>query len=439
MSRPLPTRERTLERASPPDSNPVPTSPLPPSSRSRLLLFLITLSVLSAVAAITWVTSTPDAPELVVGSVVAAENQTISAAGVLDDAGAHRPTEALLPTLAALIPTPAITPRTGVGGQAGASLVTLLPTPTLLPELAALVPPAQAAATEMNIIPTEAAVPPTSVPPTEPPLTETPLPSPTPGIEPPQRLAINGIPYEAIVVMPGTAVQHAREIYASGLAIGRNPHAYSKVGDSTVEDPHFLTRYDGGPYELGAYASLQPAIDYFRGSHSRDSVAVRVGLHSWTANDPTWADKSICLPNESPVVCEIRLHNPSVLLIHLGTNDVGVPSMFDVNMRQIVDAAIAGGVIPIIGTKADRHEGSNENNDILRQIAADYQIPLWDFDAVANTLPGRGLDQDGSHMLTFYSHDFNDPAAFTRGHPMHNLSALMMLDAIWRQVMQGGP
>ncbi|MEZ4519357.1 MAG: hypothetical protein R3C44_21870 [Chloroflexota bacterium] len=109
--------------------------------------------------------------------------------------------------------------------------------------------------------------------------------------------------------------------------------------------------------------------------------------------DPAWAEKDICLPNESPLDCEIRVNNPSILLIRLGTNDVGVPEMFDANIRYVVEDAIADGVILVIGTKADRHEGSNINNEILRQIAADYQIPLWIFDAVANTLPGRGLDQ----------------------------------------------
>ena len=109
--------------------------------------------------------------------------------------------------------------------------------------------------------------------------------------------------------------------------------------------------------------------------------------------------------------------------------------MFETNIRQIVETSIAAGVIPVIGTKGDRHEGSNENNDILRRIASDYHIPLWDYDRIADTLPGRGLEPDMAHMLTFYSHDYTDPTAFTRGHAMHNLSALMMLDALWREIV----
>ena len=87
------------------------------------------------------------------------------------------------------------------------------------------------------------------------------------------------------------------------------------------------------------------------------------------------------------------------------------------------------------GYNIDRNEGSNQNNDIVRQISADYQIPLWEFDPVAGTLPGRGLDVDNVHMNTFYAHDYKDPTAFTRGHAMHNLTALMVLDAMINEII----
>lgn len=328
----------------------------------------------------------------------------------------------LVPTLAVVVPTPIVYPANDNAYDFQTAGPNNLPTPTSAPigglAMAADSYPVELLPTTTPILAT--AEPPPTIPP----------------LDPPQRVSVNGVPWEVIVVMPDNVIARSREIFLAGQAMGRNPRAFSKVGDSTVENPHFLARFDTGPYNLGEYAYLQPAIDHFLGSHGRDSVAVRIGLHSWTANDPAWADPGVCQPNETPVQCEIRLNNPSILLIRLGTNDVGVPSMFDGNVRQIVETAIANGVLPVIGTKGDRHEGSNENNDILRRIAADYQIPLWDYDQVANTLPGRGLDVDFAHMNTFYAHDYTDPTAFTRGHAMHNLTALMALDAIWRLVMQ---
>lgn len=248
--------------------------------------------------------------------------------------------------------------------------------------------------------------------------------------------SLNGIPVESIIVMPENVKQHMREIYALGQEIGRNPFAYSKVGDSTIQNPFFMARFEEpGGYFLGEYAYLQPAVDHFRGSHGREGMAVRKGFHSWTVNDPFWADNTVCQPNETPVICEIRTHNPSILLIRLGSNDSGVPEMFNDNVRVVVEIALANGIIPVIGTKADRFEGSNINNEILRQIAAEYQLPLWDFDTAAQMIPGRGLDIDNVHLTTFYAHDYSSPVALQRGHGVHNLTALMMLQTLLAEII----
>ncbi len=275
-------------------------------------------------------------------------------------------------------------------------------------------------------------IPPTAVPTLDP---NSPLAPEKAPLAKPSSVTVNGLPESAFIIMPPAVIQNARQIFAKGRELGRSPNAFSVVGDSTTEIPFFLARFDQGPYDLGEYGYLQSVIDYFAGSFSRDSVAVRVGLHSYTLFDPLWADKALCLPNEAVLPCEIRLHNPSIVFIRLGSNDAGVAELFDESIREAVTFAIDNGVIPIIGTKADRHEGSNQNNDILRQIADDFQIPLWEYDLVAGTMDGRGLDVDSVHMTTFYEHDYTLPEAFQRGHPMHNLTALMVLDTLWKEVI----
>jgi hypothetical protein len=121
----------------------------------------------------------------------------------------------------------------------------------------------------------------------------------------------------------------------------------------------------------------------------------------------------------------------------LGTNDAGNPPGFDFNMRKVIEFSIENGVIPIIVTKADRFEGpDNINNNILRQIAADYQVPLWDFDLVADTLPGRGLKDDKIHLTVFVENDYNLPEAFQTGTGVHNLTGLMALDAVRQAIME---
>ncbi len=67
--------------------------------------------------------------------------------------------------------------------------------------------------------------------------------------------------------IPDVISQRAVEIYEHGLALGNNPHAYSKIGGCLDTPGWFLGPYDGNPdlYSLGEYTYLQEVIDYFPG------------------------------------------------------------------------------------------------------------------------------------------------------------------------------
>lgn len=278
----------------------------------------------------------------------------------------------------------------------------------------------------------------------EPPTAEaspTAIAEPSPQIEatvvPTTPTAVNGVPIESIVVMDAATRQNVRQIFAQGQLLGRDATAFSKLGDSLIANPYFLTGFDKGPYDLGDYDYLQPVIDQYAGSYERYGVAIKAGLHSWGVFDPIWADKDWCLANESMIECEFRLNNPSILLILLGSNDAGSPGGFSFNIRKIVEFSIENGVVPVLVTKADRFEGpENTNNIMIREIAADLKVPLWEFDILAETLPGRGLQDDGVHLTFFTEYDYTMPEAFQRGHGAHNLTALMMLDAIRLEVLE---
>jgi hypothetical protein len=301
--------------------------------------------------------------------------------------------------------------------------------PTIAPSATMVEPTATASPT---IEPT-ATLEPTFTP--EP--TATPMPSPTPAPTLPSKEAVNGVPVDQIVVLPDEVKENVRQIYANGRARGRDPFAFSKLGDSLIATPSFLAMFETYPFDLGPYEYLSPVLDYYAGSYERYGVALRPGLHAWGVFDPLWANKDWCQANENLLDCEIRLNNPSVMLVLLGTNDVGYPEGFEFNMRKVVQSIIDAGIIPVIVTKADRFEGpDNINNEILRTIAADMRAPLWDYDLVAETLPNRGLQEDGVHLTVFPENDYNMPEAYQLGHGAHNLTALMMLDAI-RQIVSG--
>lgn len=240
---------------------------------------------------------------------------------------------------------------------------------------------------------------------------------------------VNGVPFDAIAVLPPETQLHVREVLARGRDLGRNPNAFSKLGDSGVLIESNLTRFDNGPVELGPYAFLQPAIDYYAGSWARYGVSARVALTTIGTFDPMFADPKWCAPGEHMLACEIRLHNPSVMLIRLGTND-GRAELYEKYMRQIVQYCLDNGVVPVLSTKADRFEGDDSINEATRRIAAELRVPLWDFDRVAATLPGRGLTGDHAHLTVYGKNDYNDPEALSRGYPVSDLTALIVLDAL---------
>ncbi len=284
-------------------------------------------------------------------------------------------------------------------------------------------------------------VPQTSTPqatptPTLVPVPATPTLEPTPPPPTPTPRPINALNQADFIVLPNGVRKHILQIHAEGQLIGRNAKAFSRLGTSIVDTKHFLGRWDEGSYDLGPFGYLEATVAYYSGSFSRIGEATGRGLNTWTVFNPQWANQDDCLANETMVDCEFRFHNPSILLIFLGTNDIGAALTFEENYRELIDYVIDGGVIPVLATKADRFEGrDNRNNEIIRDLAADYQIPLWDYDKLASTIPGRGLGGDKVHMTLFDRYDYAVPEAYLRGYGLFNLSALIMLDAIRNEIM----
>ncbi|GMQ78097.1 MAG: hypothetical protein BMS9Abin02_0594 [Anaerolineae bacterium] len=299
----------------------------------------------------------------------------------------------------------------------------------------------RATATVNEVRATNTQVLPTSTPQATGTLTVTPAPAtstiePTPPTPTPTPRRINSLNQDEFIVLPDEVRKRIIQIHVVGQQIGRNAKAFSRLGTSIVDTRHFLGRWDEGPYDLGPFEYLEATVAYYSGSFSRIGEATQRGLSTWTVFNPQWADRDDCLANETMVDCEFRLHNPSILLIFLGTNDTGAGPTFEKNYRELINYVIDSGVIPVLVTKADRFEGrDNRNNKIIRELAAEYQIPLWDYDKLASTIPGRGLGGDKVHMTLFDRYDYAVPEAYVRGYGLFNLSALIMLDAIRNEII----
>ncbi len=255
---------------------------------------------------------------------------------------------------------------------------------------------------------------------------------------------------EGIPILTGLS-QNTIDIFRKGQAMGNRANVFSKVGDSITFTDYFLDNFGAGVYNLEAYWYLEGAIDYFsstiardQDSFQQDSIAAKAGWNAYLLQNPEYADPALCAVGETPLECEYRHTRPSIALIMLGTNDAGFvdPYAFRVNMEWIVQTSIDHGVIPVISTIPNRlgePEQVIQFNAIIRDIAARYQIPLWDYSTIMATLPGEGLGPDGIHPSA-------SPAGFVGmadfkasnlvyGFPIRNLTALHILHSIWQQVI----
>lgn len=229
-----------------------------------------------------------------------------------------------------------------------------------------------------------------------------------------------------------------RDVYQLGQEMGNDPTHFSVIGDCQNVSSYFLSVFEkSDEYSLGEqYAYLQPTIDYYQGSFSRVSVAVKGGFNAAAVISPLRSDSKICNPNESPLDCELRLWKPSVVIVSMETWWSQKPEEeYDKYMRKVLDRIIETGAVPIIATKADNLEGNHAINATVAQLAYEYEIPLWNFWAAVQPIPDHGLSDDGFH-LTFARNFFDDPKRMQNAWPWRNLTALQTLDVLRRELTE---
>jgi hypothetical protein len=256
----------------------------------------------------------------------------------------------------------------------------------------------------------------------------TPSPQPLPTFSPKS--------WRELPVVPQQVSQQMRLVYDRGLAAGNNPQAFSKVGDCQSTLPMFLGDLDKGRYNLGEFTYLQPVIDNFTGSFGRSSRSVKDGLTASAVNVALWNDWRNCDTNETPLACEYRLHKPSFAIISLGTNDANGFVPFEDTLRKVIDFTLAQGIVPILATKADNAEGDYSINLTIARLAYEYQIPVWNFWLAVQDLPLQGLRSPehltyGEYVLPV---DFSNPDNLQYAFNVRNLTALQVLDVVWRSV-----
>ncbi len=249
------------------------------------------------------------------------------------------------------------------------------------------------------------------------------------------------------------ATQTVHRIFANGRAMGNHPDVFSKVGDSITATSLFLDPIGNSSYNLHGYDDLQAVINYFSQTSLRDhysfantSLSARSGWTTADVLDPRRRTVGICLESETPLECEYRVNQPAIALIMFGSNDIGfMPSdEYAMNLRAIVQMTIEHGVIPVLSTIPDQPGSAQagrvlEFNQIIRDTARSFDVLLWDYWQALQGLPNQGISDDGIHpsynLNTLATAHFS-PDDLRYGYNMRNLTALMVLEAIWRDIIQ---
>lgn len=236
----------------------------------------------------------------------------------------------------------------------------------------------------------------------------------------------------------------ARNIYLQGQAAGNRRDVFTTVGDSLTDTNYFL-RQIANSYNLRDYGYLLPVISFFSSSNSfaAGSLSARASWGTVSALQPG-ASGGGCEPGETPVACELRIKRPAVSLIMIGTNDAPAydGAAYGERLRQIIEQTIAANVVPVLSTLPPRtqyNERIIEYNNVIRGMASQYGVPLWDLYSALVVLPGQGVGPDGVHLSVPpggapATVDFSQ-ANLQYGTTMKNLTALQILDTVMNQVL----
>lgn len=257
--------------------------------------------------------------------------------------------------------------------------------------------------------------------------------------------------------VPFVVPYNIRKIYQRGLQLGNRPEVFTKVGDCESAGVGFLRAfgYELYRYDLGEYGYLQGVIDrYASASPRRDTddsftytgVAAHNGFTVWSVLDPRWADRNVCYKDEIPLACEYRLTRPGVAIIMLGSADLHVMDMqqFQQGLRHIVIYSLNSGTVPILSTfpgHPARYDQTRAFNWAMTQVAQEYGVPVMDLWQALESLPHRGMVEDGFHMTTPPNDDlagaFKQHSLQNYGMTVRNLMSLQALEAVW-QVLGSG-
>jgi len=243
----------------------------------------------------------------------------------------------------------------------------------------------------------------------------------------PQTPAPNPAAWKDWPVIPSIIDPSLSKIYERGLRLGNDPNAFSIFGDCQARPDEFFGVFESDPLVFESLPlELRETVTYFEGSFSRESSTSQDGTTPGALLWTQWHRGQYgCTFAETPVECELRIHRPSFVIIQIGTHFESRNTEY---LRKIIIRLLDTGVVPILATKADNREKDERVNRDMAMLAAEYDLPLWNFWAALSDLPDRGLyvmeGREGQGPIYL-----NEEAALR-----HRMTGLAALNAVWRAV-----
>ncbi len=264
------------------------------------------------------------------------------------------------------------------------------------------------------------------------------------------------LPSTGGIILTADRLQNAHEIYLHGQQLGHRANTFIVVGDSTsaMSDHDWYALFyavANGGFSLGPYTDLQTTIDFYMpsGKFGASFQSAQSGFATDFVLDPTWADPTICQPDESPLMCEIRVSQPAFAIIYIGIVDMANyndATWCQEHLEIIVTTLIDSGVIPVLTTfSIDESHHINEpfldtyqqQLAIIREMATRRHLPLIEFQQAALALPHQGCIEDGRHLYYNSGGSLNLADDNRLGQALRERMTLQMMDAL-RVYLFGG-
>jgi hypothetical protein len=233
--------------------------------------------------------------------------------------------------------------------------------------------------------------------------------------------------WKDLPVIPENIDPSLQKVYEKGLELGNDSHAFSIFGDCQERPADFFGVFETDPTVVESLSpELREVVENFQGSFNRESSTAQDGTTPGSLLWTQWHRGDYgCTFAETPVQCELRIHHPSFVIIQIGTHFESRNTEY---LRRVILQLLDAGVVPILATKADNREKDERINRDMSMLAAEYDLPLWNFWAALSDLPDRGLyvmkGREGQGPVYL-----NEEASLR-----HRMTGLEALNAVWRAV-----